>query len=102
MSFRVAEIAGGGLELGDSRRRTGTSGVRDFQTLAAVWDHEDVSVGTIFGAQTAADAVILDHDLKVFAAVNGIHRTAGHAVRIGAGSACGRNEIISKTPAVPQ
>ena len=35
-----------------------------------VRNHENIAVGAVGGTQAAADAVILDHDLEVFAAMD--------------------------------
>jgi len=36
--------------------------------------------------------MILNHDLQMFAAMNGINRASGHAMRIGAGTTRSRNQ----------
>ena len=70
--------------------------------MALVRHHENISVRTIRSAQTAADAVIFDHDLQMFAAMNRIDRTTRHAMRIGAGATRNRDEIIAEAATVAQ
>ena len=46
--------------------------------------------------------MILDNDLKMFAAMNGIDRTSDHAMRIGAGSARGRDHKMVQTSSISE
>ena len=86
ISFRITKITGCGFELRDAFCRTRSGWVEHFHDAALVRHHENISVRAIQGAQTAADAVIFDHDLQMFAAMNRIDRTTRHAMRIGAGA----------------
>ena len=77
--------------------------IRHLDPVTFVRDHEDAPVGTILRAQAAPDAVIFNHDLEMFAAMNRIDRAAHHAMRIGAGPAGGGNEkIIQPSPGPEQ
>ena len=67
----------------------GVPGVGELGAVAFVRDHRDVPVWAVRRAEAAADAVILDHDLEVFAAMDRIDGAAGHAVRVGARAAGG-------------
>ena len=69
-TFRIAEVARRGFELRDHFRFAGMFRVEHFQSFAAIGHHENISVRTIRGAQAAADAVIFDHDLQMFPAVD--------------------------------
>jgi hypothetical protein len=44
--------------------------------------HEDIAVRTIRCAETAADAMILDHDLAMPPAVDGINGASDHAIGV--------------------
>ena len=61
------------------------------------WMKVDVAVGAILGTEAAADAPILDYNLKRIAAANRAHRAAHHAERIFALAARRRYKIIFET-----
>ena len=63
---------------------------------------EDATVGTIRRAKTAADAVVLDDDLHVLAAVDGVDRAAGHAVGRVAGTASRGDHVVGETLSVAE
>src|SRR5262249_10999305 len=90
------------LELRDAFGRTRSGWIEDFHDVPLVRHHENISIRAIRGAQTAANAVIFDHDLEMFAAMNRIDRTTRHAVWIGAGATRNRDEIIAEAATVAQ
>ena len=70
--------------------------------VAFVRYHENAAVGTVFGAQAAPDAMVLDDNLKVFASMNGVDGTSDHAMRIRAGSAGSGNQKIIQASSRPE
>ena len=77
--------------------------IRHLDPVTFFRDHEDASIGTILRAQAAPDAVIFNHDLEVFPAMNRIDRASHHAVRVSAGPAGGGDkEIIQPSPGPEQ
>ena len=82
VSQGIAEIAIGSFQLGSEANRSDT--VRHTDSVSFIRQHEDAAIRTVFGAQTATDAVIFNNDLKMFSSVNGVNRTTNHAMRVGA------------------
>ena len=62
----------------------------------------DATIGTIGGAKSATDAMVLDYDLEVLAAMNGVNGTAGHAMgRVARAAGCG-DHVIGEPLSVPK
>src|SRR5580658_10858169 len=61
------------------------------------WMKVNVAVGTILGAESAADAPIFDYNLQRIAAANRAHRAAHHAERILALAARRGDKILFET-----
>src|SRR5207244_4439891 len=76
--------------------------IEHVDTSLFIWHHEDITIGTVIRAQPATDAVILDDNLQVLAAMDRVHRTADHAMRIGARAAGGANEEVLEAETVPE
>ena len=68
--------------------------VRHRNSVSVVRYHENAAVRTVFGAQAAPDAVVLDDNLKVLASMNGVDGTSDHAMWIGAGPTGGSDHEI--------
>ena len=98
----IAEIAVSGFQLGYAMTTAHEHTGRHRHCAALVRNHEDTAVGTILRAQTATDTVIFDHDLQVFAAMDGIDGTADHAMRVGARSAGSGDQIIVQARTGPK
>src|SRR5687768_8071492 len=86
-AMRIAQVAGRSFKLADFQCTVSARWIVRLNELPLVGHHENAAVRTIRSAQSAADAVILDDDLEMLAAMNGIHRAAHHAMRIEAGAA---------------
>ena len=99
--MRVAEVAGGGFERRDTSLAVGIPFQRR-NRLELVGRHENASVGTIRGAQAAADAMVFNDDLKMSPAMNGVHRAADHAMRVGARAARSGDDIFVEALAIAQ
>ena len=93
--MRIAKIAVGGLKLADDVSSPDALRVGHCNRISFVRYHENAAVGAVLGAQSASDAMVLDHDLKVLASMNGVDGTSDHAMWIRAGPAGGcDHEII--------
>ena len=92
----VAEVACGRLRLSDRDGARGICVVRRLVDAVPVRHHEDAPIRAILRAQATADAVILDDNLEVLAAVDRIHGAARHAVRIGARAARRGDEHVAE------
>lgn len=84
---RIAKITIRCFELGDAAIGPDADGIGDLNVAALVRQHKYAAIGTVLSAQAAADAVVLNHNLKVFSAMNRIHRASDHAMWICAGAA---------------
>ena len=84
---RIAKITIRCFQLGDTAIGSDVHGIGDWNVAALVRQHKNAAIGTVLSAQAAADAVVLNHNLKVFAAMNRIHWASDHAMWIGAGAA---------------
>src|SRR4051794_6741809 len=82
LALSIAQIAGDSLGARDSVCLPWVLRILHFDLPLLVRHHENVAVGTVGGAKTAPDAMILDDDLQVLAAMDGIDGAAEHAVRI--------------------
>ena len=99
---RIAKIAIGGLKLTNEVSSPKVLRVGHRNSISVVGDHEDAPVRTVFGAQAAPDAVILDDNLKVIASMNGVDRTSDHAMWIRAGPTGGSDQEIIQSLSGPE
>lgn len=98
----IAQVTRRGFELAHFGQTVTTSLAVRFDEVSLIGHHENAAVGTVRSTQAAANAVVLNDDLKVLAAVNRVHRTADHAMRIEAGTARGRDDEIREPLAISQ
>src|SRR5262249_21531298 len=68
--------------------------------LHGEWMEVDVSEGAVLGAQPAADAPVLDHDLERVPPADGADGTTDHAQRIATRPARGRDQVLVEPEAV--
>ena len=78
----VAQIAREGLGPGDRPGLAGVVGISHFREVEQVTLHEDVAIRTVARAQAATNAMVLNDDLHVLAAVDRIDRATDHAISI--------------------
>src|SRR4051812_23518748 len=83
LALGVTKIAIGRFELGHAGASADEKSTGQCHCCTLVRDHEYAAVGAIFRAKAATYTMVLDHDLQVFPAVNGVHWTTHHAMRIG-------------------
>lgn len=96
-SVGIAQVARRSFELADHRDAAPRSRVMSFDKFSPVGFHENTAVGAVRGTQAAANAMVLNDDLKMFAAMDGVHGAADHAVRIEAGTARGRHDEVGES-----
>ena len=70
------------------------SGMREVIKLGGKWMQIDISVGTVVGAQTAANAPVFNDDFQRVAAADGADRASHHAKRIATLPAGSGHEIF--------
>ena len=103
ITARVAKITVRRLQLANDMGSPHVLRIGHRNPMSFVRDHENAAVWTVFGAQAAPDAMILDHDLEVFASMNRIDGTSDHAMWIGAGPTRGRDhEVVQALPGAKQ
>jgi len=95
----IAQIACGGLTLRNHLCPAGIRRIPDCNQVAEVLFHGDIAVRAVLRAEPAANAVIRNNDLFVFAPVDGIDRTADHAIGVFTGTAGCGNQLVSEAQA---
>src|SRR5215212_2283722 len=103
LAVGIAQVAISSLQLGHIAMPRHISSRRNGHGMALVRDHEDTAIGTVLGTESAADTMVLDHDLQMFASVNRINRASDHAMWVGAGSTRrGDQEVINSRSGAEQ
>lgn len=94
VTARITEIAVSRLQVAGEVSVAGKVRLGHGHSITFVRNHEDAAIWAILGAQPTSDAVVLNDNLEVLAPMNGVNRTAHHAMWIGARPAGGGDEEI--------
>ncbi len=100
IAVRVAQIARRRFQMPDAHCPFRVDGVLHLDFVPLVGQHENTAVRTIRRTQPAPDAVVLDDDLLVPSAMDRIHRTTHHAMRVRTRAATRRHDVIAEAHAL--